>query len=152
MNAQSITDAFRNSSFFSDFPEDQLKHLVAISREVEYQARSEMFHEHQPAKDVYLITFARPPQAVRYGSHVDSCESHRVGRGKTTRSMRAKFDVWLSLHASNCNGSCGTAQCYSLAIGRSAWRQLTRGARGDGLTDFSESFSVVRKSEGLRTL
>ncbi|MGI9428064.1 MAG: Crp/Fnr family transcriptional regulator [Bythopirellula sp.] len=56
MNVQSMTEEFRNSSFFNDFPDAHLQELVEIARPVEYRAREEMFHEHEPAKDVFLIT------------------------------------------------------------------------------------------------
>lgn len=56
MNVPSMSDEIRDSSFFKDLPEDQLQKLVAIGREIEYRAREEVFHEHEPAKDVFLIT------------------------------------------------------------------------------------------------
>ena len=56
MTATSMSDTLKGNSFFSDFPEDHLDHLLAIAREVEYRAREEIFHEHEPAKDVFLIT------------------------------------------------------------------------------------------------
>ena len=56
MSVQSTINVLNSSSFFADFPEDQLQNLVDISREIEYRAFEEMFHEDEPAKDVYLIT------------------------------------------------------------------------------------------------
>lgn len=56
MIRQNLIDLLKTNSFFSDFPEDQLDKLLAIAREVEYRAREEIFHEHEPARDVYLIT------------------------------------------------------------------------------------------------
>lgn len=56
MSVSHMLDTLKSNSFFKDFPEDQLEHLLSIAREVEYRAREEIFHEHEPAKDVYLIT------------------------------------------------------------------------------------------------
>lgn len=56
MTDKTVSDQLRESSFFSDLPEEQLQNLVSIAREKEYRARQELFHEHEPAKDVYLIT------------------------------------------------------------------------------------------------
>lgn len=56
MSVQTMSGQLQESGFFSDLPEEQLQHLAAIGREVEYRARAEIFHEHEPAKDVFLIT------------------------------------------------------------------------------------------------
>lgn len=56
MSDTSMIDTLKSNSFFSKFPEDHLDQLLSIAREVEYRAREEIFHEHEPAKDVYLIT------------------------------------------------------------------------------------------------
>ncbi len=56
MTVISVIDTLKSNSFFSDFPEDQLDHLLAIAREVEYRTQEEIFHQHELAKEVFLIT------------------------------------------------------------------------------------------------
>ncbi len=56
MTTLNLIDTLKSNSFFSDFPEDHLDQLLSIAREVEYRAREEIFHEHEPAKDVFLIS------------------------------------------------------------------------------------------------
>lgn len=55
MAVQKMIDTLKNSSFFSDLPDDQLSHLAEIGREIEFKERVEIFNEDEPAKEVYLI-------------------------------------------------------------------------------------------------
>ena len=57
-------ETLRSSNFFVDLPEDQLNRLLSIAREVEFDAREAIFHEHDPAKDVYLIVSGKVSLAV----------------------------------------------------------------------------------------
>lgn len=55
MSDQTILDALRGVAFFHDLTDDQLGRVAEISRLVEFPADSEVFHEYDTAKDVYVI-------------------------------------------------------------------------------------------------
>jgi CRP/FNR family transcriptional regulator, cyclic AMP receptor protein len=55
MSDQTILDALRGVAFFHDLADAQLERLAEIARLVEFPADSEMFHEYDTAKDVYVI-------------------------------------------------------------------------------------------------
>lgn len=56
MSTDTKTLALSKSTFFQDFPEEQLCDLLAIAREVEFRGQEEIFEEGDLAEDVYLIT------------------------------------------------------------------------------------------------
>lgn len=51
-------------AFFEGFPENHLRKLVEISREVDFPARETIFHEHDPAKDVHVIVRGKVSLAI----------------------------------------------------------------------------------------
>ena len=56
MSTNETLELLRKSEVFGDLPEDQLKHLQEIAKEVELGAHEELFQEYEVAKDVFLIT------------------------------------------------------------------------------------------------
>src|SRR3989304_1443790 len=55
MTATNVLEALRNSHFFSGCSDEHLKHLTEICPLVAFQARTKMFEEYEPARDVYVI-------------------------------------------------------------------------------------------------
>lgn len=55
MSDQTAREALRAVGFFHDIAEEHLDRLAEIARVVEFPAESEMFHEYDTAKDVYVI-------------------------------------------------------------------------------------------------
>ncbi len=54
-----IVDLLRNVEFFRDFPARDLELVAEIATPVEFPAGSNMFHEYDTAKDVYVIISGR---------------------------------------------------------------------------------------------
>ena len=59
MSTATLSATLKTSDFFKDFPEDHLEELLALAKEVEFQPQTDIFCEHEPAKDVYLIAEGR---------------------------------------------------------------------------------------------
>lgn len=59
MSDKTILELLRGVSFLHDIADEHLERLAAISRKVEFPARKEVFHEHDSAEDVFLITRGR---------------------------------------------------------------------------------------------
>jgi len=55
MTATNVLEALRNSHFFSGCSDEHLKQLTEICRLVDFPARTTMFEEYEPARDVYVI-------------------------------------------------------------------------------------------------
>ncbi len=55
MSNQTRIETLRSLDFFSGVAEHDLQELVKLCHEVDFPARTIMFEEHQPAKDVYFI-------------------------------------------------------------------------------------------------
>lgn len=55
MGEESRIDKMRQLDFFRDYSEEHLAKLAAISQVAQFHARQQIFHEHDPAKNVYLI-------------------------------------------------------------------------------------------------
>ena len=56
MSDQEIFAVLKSSSFFDNLPDDQIEQLAQAARTVEYRGQEELFQEHEPAKEVFLIT------------------------------------------------------------------------------------------------
>jgi CRP-like cAMP-binding protein len=81
MSDQTILDALRDVAFFHDLTDAQLTRVAAIARLVEFPADSEMFHEYDTAKDVYVIISGNVSLVIftpRYGYR----ELAEVGAGE----------------------------------------------------------------------
>jgi CRP-like cAMP-binding protein len=55
MSDPKIVETLRGVEFLRDIADEYLERLAEIARPVEFRARTEMFHETDKAKDVYLI-------------------------------------------------------------------------------------------------
>ncbi len=55
MSEPAILDTLRGVEFFQEIADEHLHRVAEIARPVEFPANSEMFHEHDIAKDVYVI-------------------------------------------------------------------------------------------------
>lgn len=55
MSDPTILETLRGVEFLHDIADEHLERLAEIARPVEFHARTEMFHEKDKAKDVYLI-------------------------------------------------------------------------------------------------
>lgn len=55
MSDPTIVETLRNVKFFHDITDDHLERLADIAKFVEFPARKEIFHEHDKAKDVFVI-------------------------------------------------------------------------------------------------
>ena len=54
-----IAHILRPVEFFQDIADDYLTRVAAISKVVEFPAHHDIFREHEPAKDVYIIIEGR---------------------------------------------------------------------------------------------
>jgi CRP-like cAMP-binding protein len=59
MSDPTILETLRGVEFLHDIADGHLERLAEIARPVEFPARTEMFHEKDMAKDVYLIVSGR---------------------------------------------------------------------------------------------
>ena len=64
MAEKSTLDTLRGISFFHDIADEHLQELATLAREVEYPAQTTIFHEHDLAKDVYVIASGEVSLAV----------------------------------------------------------------------------------------
>lgn len=55
MSEESRKETLGRMEFFREFTDEHLAKLTAISRIARFNAREQIFHEHDPAKSVYLI-------------------------------------------------------------------------------------------------
>jgi CRP/FNR family transcriptional regulator, cyclic AMP receptor protein len=55
MKTTCVVEALQSSAFFSGCADDHLKRLADICRLVEFPARSTVFEEYAPAREVYVI-------------------------------------------------------------------------------------------------
>ena len=55
MTDTAIMDALRGVEFFHDIEDEHLERLAEIAQQVDFPAHSEIFHEHELAKNVYVI-------------------------------------------------------------------------------------------------
>ncbi len=59
MTDTEILESLRKADIFHDIGDEHLKHLAKIARFVEFPAHHEMFHERDPAKDVFVVVSGR---------------------------------------------------------------------------------------------
>lgn len=64
MAVSSRLDTLRNIEFFQGIEDGHLQQLAEISRDVEFQARVTMFHEHDSADKVYVIVSGEVSLAI----------------------------------------------------------------------------------------
>ena len=59
MSDTTILELLRGVEFFHDIGDEHLTRLAEIAKPVEFPAQRDIFHEHDPAKDVYVVTSGR---------------------------------------------------------------------------------------------
>ena len=64
MSSTNTFESLQKSSFFSDFSAEDLKQLAEIGRVDEFPARSTVFEEYEPAKEVYVIVSGEVSLAI----------------------------------------------------------------------------------------
>ena len=55
MSDKTRTEMLRQMDFFHDFTDEHLQRLAAICEEAEFQTHQQVFQEHDPADQVYLV-------------------------------------------------------------------------------------------------
>src|SRR5262245_33280471 len=94
-----IAHILRPVEFFHDIADEYLQRVAAISKIVEFPARQDIFHEHEPAKEIYFIISGRvslvicaPPLGCRQLTEVSEGEligwSPLVGRSRLSDTAR----------------------------------------------------------------
>jgi len=94
-----IAQILRGVEFFRDISDEYLQRVAAISKIVEFPARHDIFREHEPAKDVFIIISGRvsliisaPPVGNRQLMEVSDGEligwSPLVGRSRLSDTAR----------------------------------------------------------------
>jgi len=81
MSDTTIVESLRGVDFFHDIADEYLVKLAEIARPVEYPAHSEMFHEHDRAKDMYVIISGKVSLAI-CGPNVGCRQLMQVGAGE----------------------------------------------------------------------
>jgi CRP-like cAMP-binding protein len=64
MSKQPTVDTLRSIAFLQGIADKHLEKLAAISQEVELGQQQTIFHQHEPARDVYLIVSGKVSLAV----------------------------------------------------------------------------------------
>jgi len=59
MSDPSIVETLRGVAFFRDIADEHLQQVAEIARPEEFPARTEIFREHEKAKDIYIIISGR---------------------------------------------------------------------------------------------
>jgi CRP-like cAMP-binding protein len=94
-----IAQILRGVEFFRDIADEYLQRVAGISKIVEFPARHDIFREHEPAKDVYILIRGRvsllicaPPVGCRQLMEVSDGEligwSPLVGRSRLSDTAR----------------------------------------------------------------
>jgi CRP/FNR family transcriptional regulator, cyclic AMP receptor protein len=94
-----IASILRGTEFFHEIADEYLSRVAAISKIVEFPARHDIFREHEPAKDVFIIISGRvsliisaPPVGSRQLMEVSDGEligwSPLVGRSRLSDTAR----------------------------------------------------------------
>jgi CRP-like cAMP-binding protein len=94
-----IAHILRGVEFFRDIADEYLQRVAGISKIVEFPARHDIFREHEPAKDVFIIISGRvsliisaPPVGNRQLMEVSDGEligwSPLVGRSRLSDTAR----------------------------------------------------------------
>jgi CRP/FNR family transcriptional regulator, cyclic AMP receptor protein len=78
---QDLAKTLRELEFFQGIAADHLDRLAAISRLVEFPAQHAIFHEDEPANDVYFITEGRVSLAI-CAPKVGCRQLMEVGKGE----------------------------------------------------------------------
>lgn len=64
MSEKTRAEMLRQMDFFHEFTDEHLQRLAAISEEAEFQSHQQVFQEHDPADQVYLVVSGKLSLAI----------------------------------------------------------------------------------------
>ncbi|HTQ40050.1 MAG TPA: Crp/Fnr family transcriptional regulator [Pirellulales bacterium] len=76
-----LVNPLRGIEFFHDIAQEHLQRITAISKIVEFPAQYDIFHENEPAKDIYFVISGRVSLAVNT-THAGCRQLMEVGPGE----------------------------------------------------------------------
>jgi CRP/FNR family transcriptional regulator, cyclic AMP receptor protein len=94
-----IAAMLRGVEFFHDIADEYLQRVAGISKVVEFPGRHEIFREHEPAKEVYIVVSGRvslvicaPPHGCR--QLVEVGEGELIGWSPLVGRQRLSDTAW----------------------------------------------------------